>query len=396
MSDILQVGDSNPRVAEVRTLLARLGKLPGVTGGTTPAGQSAQLYQSDSIYDEALKEAVRAFQQERGIRADGLITPGTLQLMREASYVLGTRVLKFEPSAPMSGDDVHSLQDQLAELGFYTAPVNGHFNAETYEAVRQYQNAVGLEPDGICGPSTFRELSLLGRRITGGSPAGLREKEKVRQAGPKLSGKRIVIDAHRSTAEPGVTVQGPFGPITEEEILWDLASRIEGRMVAVGVETIQSRPRHDNPSPEERAELANAVGADLVISLSADTYSNERGNGVATFYFGSTVGKNSLVGEMLSGFIQREIVARTPLGDCRTHARTWDLLRLTQMPTVEVSVGYLSNPHDIEVLTDPAHREAIAEAVIVAIKRLYLLEDDFVQTGTFDFRELIEVEKNAD
>ena len=394
MSDILQVGDTDPRVAEVRTLLARLGKLPGAETAATPTGQSAQWYQKDTVFDEGLADAVRAFQQDRGIRVDGLITPRTLQLMREASYVLGTRVLKFEPSAPMSGDDVGSLQDQLSELGFYTAPVNGHYNAQTYEAVRRYQNDVGLDPDGICGPDTFRALSLLGRRITGGSPAGLREKERVRQAGPKLSGKRIVIDAHRAKSDPGMTVEGPFGPITEEEILWDLASRIEGRMVAVGVETIQSRPRNDNPSPEERAELANAVGADLVISLSADTYSNERGNGVATFFYGSTVGKNSLIGEMLSGFIQREIVARTPLGDCRTHARTWDLLRLTHMPTVEVSVGYMSNPGDIKVLTAPAQREAIAEAIVVAIKRLYLLEDDFVQTGTFDFRELLEAEKD--
>ena len=31
------------------------------------------------------------------------------------------------------------------------------------------------------------------------------------------------------------------------------------------------------------------------------------------------------------------------LRDCRTHGRTWDLLRLTKMPTVQVDVGYLTN-----------------------------------------------------
>ena len=50
------------------------------------------------------------------------------------------------------------------------------------------------------------------------------------------------------------------------------------------------------------------------------------------------------------GGIQREVVARTGLRDCRTHGRTWDLLRLTRMPTVQVDVGYITNPRDRDML----------------------------------------------
>lgn len=160
-------------------------------------------------------------------------------------------------------------------------------------------------------------------------------------------------------------------------------------MVAAGMETIMSRPRQDDPSHKERADIANAFDADLMICIQCDSYPNDKANGVATFYFGSEQGSSSITGELLSGFVQREIVARTGLGNCGNHGRTWDLLRITQMPTIEVVMGYLTNPGDVAILTDPAQRDAIAEAIVVAVKRLYLLDDDNQPTGTYKFSELL-------
>ena len=71
-------------------------------------------------------------------------------------------------------------------------------------------------------------------------------------------------------------MRGPYGELTEEEILWDIATRLEGRMVATGIETIISRTRQTNSTDSERADIANAFGAVLVISLRCDWYHNER------------------------------------------------------------------------------------------------------------------------
>ena len=110
---------------------------------------------------------------------------------------------------------------------------------------------------------------------------------------------------------------------------------------------------------------------------------------MASFHFGNSHGSTSMIGQVLTGFIQREIVARTPLRDCRTHGRTWDLLRLTKMPTVQIDIGYLTNESDVAVLTNPRYRDTIAEAILVAVKRLYLLGQDDQPTGTFTFAELL-------
>ena len=369
--------------------LARLGLIDGYEG---EIDTTRRFTASEMLFDDTLAEALKAFQQSRGIVPSGAIDEVTSRELREASYTLGARVLSYQPGQQMVGDDVGQLQTQLHELGFYSHRVDGRFGPQTYEALMNYQLNSGLEDDGVCGPDTLHALSLLGRRVTGGSAHAIRERESVRQAGPNLAGKRVVIDPDLGGADRGRVVEGPYGPITEEEILWDLAQRIEGRMVATGMETILSRPRGDNPSNKQRADLANGFKADLLISLRLDSYPNEKANGVATFYFGSEHGSSSLTGETLSDYIQREIAARTDLQNCRNHARTWEMLRMTRMPSVEVVAGYLTNPGDLTVLTDPAQRDAIAEAIVVAVKRLYLLEHDTRPTGTYSFTELLREE----
>jgi N-acetylmuramoyl-L-alanine amidase len=97
----------------------------------------------------------------------------------------------------------------------------------------------------------------------------------------------------------------------------------------------------------------------------------------------------STIGRMLSDFIQREVVARTGLRDCRTHGRTWDLLRLTRMPSVQVDVGYITNARDRSMLVDASARDSIAEGILAAVKRLYLLGKNDRPTGTFTFAELL-------
>ena len=91
----------------------------------------------------------------------------------------------------------------------------------------------------------------------------------------------------------------------------------------------------------------------------------------------------STIGEKLAGLVHRELVARTGMLDCRTHAKTWELLRRTRMPVVRVDLGYLTNPADAERLASPAFRDVAAEAILVAVQRLYFPEDLDPPTGTY-------------
>jgi N-acetylmuramoyl-L-alanine amidase len=368
--------------------LARLGFLPDQNHGDYWSN-------TDAVFDEELDSAVRAFQQYRGLLVDGVVGPATYRSIREASYRLGARTLIYQLSAPLYGDDVATLQLRLQDLGFYVHRVDGYFGPHTHDALVSFQREIGLAADGICGPHTLRSLELLGARVTGGNPHRITEEELVHRSGPQLTGKRIVIDPGLGGRDYGYRVRTEYGDVYEAEILWDLASRLEGRMAATGMETFLSHPADANPTDVQRAQTSNTFDADLLISLRCATNSSPAANGVAGFYFGNSHGSVSMIGQLLSGFIQREIVARTPLRDCRTHPRTWDILRLTKMPTVQIDLGYLTNRDDAMVLTDPRFRDIIAEAILVSVKRLYLLGQDDQPTGTYTFAELLAEELAA-
>ncbi|SFP85578.1 N-acetylmuramoyl-L-alanine amidase [Amycolatopsis arida] len=373
---VLRRGDAGPDVAEIKSVLAALDLLPAENGN----GHGRHAH-----FDLGMEQAVRAFQQRRGLITDGVVGPATYRALRGASYHLGSRPLAYLVSSPVHGDDVFALQDRLTELGYDVGRPDGVFGPQTERGLRNFQRDYGLVVDGICGPGVVRALRQLSPRARGGRPVFLREQEQVRRAGPRLRGKRIVIDPGHGGPDPGIAVQG----VREADIAWDLARRLEGRMKATGMEALISRGPRQCPAEADRAAFANEAGADLFLSLHCDRNASPLAQGVASFHFGNGYGTTSTVGELLAGFIQRELAVRTGLLDCRTHPKTWEILRLTRCPAVRVEIGYLTNPGDRQRLSDPAFRDVVAEGILVAVKRLYLLGENDQPTGTFTFADVL-------
>jgi N-acetylmuramoyl-L-alanine amidase len=343
------------------------------------------------LFDAAVDAAVRAFQQRRGLITDGIVGPTTERELVAARWTLGERTLTYTLSAPTAGDDVMELQTRLADLGYDAGRADGLFAAQLDRAVREFQHHRGLTPDGVFGPATLRELNRISPMASGGRPQYLREIEVLRQAGPRLGGKRIVIDPAHGGDDPGRVVDG----VSAADLTLDMAGRLAARMTATGMQAYVTRGSHRNPSSAERAKFANDVGADLVLSLHIDGSTSPQASGIATFHFGSDTGNISSVGEALAHLVQRELVVRTGMIDCRVHHRPWEILRRTRMPAVQVEVGYLTNPIDRARLVDAGFRDRVAEGLLVAVKRLYLDGRDDRPTGTFSFHDLLEYERTV-
>lgn len=382
-------GDAGPAVAEIRTKLRVLGLLRGLR--PAEAGGEPRVVELDAAtFDEDTDRAVRAFQQQRGILVDGIVGPVTYHALDEARWRLGDRILFYVPGRLMAGDDVAALQQRLLDMGFDLGRVDGLFGVETEQALREFQRNVGLVADGTCGPATFKALDRLSRTVTGGSPQAMRESEAITSAGSTLAGKLVIVDPGHGGPDPDArsapsAAPQQLGPIGEGQLLYDLASRVEGRLTATGASAFLTRgpePAGAELSAADRAAFANAAGADLLISLHTAAHPNPQARGVATFYWGNDrLGHHSTIGQRFASLVQREICARTDLLDCRAHAINLDLLRRTRMPAVRVEVGYLTNPGDAARLRDPQFRDVVAEAVVVAVQRLYLPPEEDAQTG---------------
>jgi N-acetylmuramoyl-L-alanine amidase len=371
---VIRRGDGGPPVVEIRAILSTLGVL--ATVASTPGSESGSpLIERSARFDELVEEAVRAFQQARGLTVTGEVNDETWRALDAARWTLGARVLSHEQPEPLFGDDVRYLQERLLELGYDLGRADGIFGRRTAASLANFQREVGLVADGVCGSQTIAALRRLGRRVVGGRPTLLRETVRIHAAGPALVGKRIVIDPGHGGGDQGVVVVDGGVTWCEADLTYDLAARLEGRLAAAGVRVNLTR----GPSPTgtlteaNRALLTNELGADLILSLHVDGHASPEAAGVATYHYGhgDGAGVSSTLGERLAELVQREIVQRTGLRDCRTHAKTWDLLRYTRMPAVRVEVGYLTSPEDRAHLIDPHFRDGVVEAIIVAVQRMY-------------------------
>ena len=383
---VIRSGERGPAVVEIRAILTTLSMLHD-----DPA------LDAEATYDGAVERAVRAFQQVRGLTATGEVNEETWRALDAARWTLGSRVLEHQQPEPLFGDDVRQLQERLLELGYDLGRADGILGRRTAHALAKFQREVGLVSDGVCGPQTITALRRLGRKVIGGRPNLLRETERFRASGPALVGKRIVIDPGHGGGDPGVSV--PDGPLrwTESEIAYDLAARLEGRLAAAGMRVYLTRGPASTHRLEEadRALLANELGADLLISLHLDGHESPLASGVATYHFGQygDGGVTSTLGERLAALVQREIVVRTAMRDCRVHGKTWDLLRLTRMPAVRVEAGYLTSREDRNRLIDPLFRDRVVESIVAAVQRMFLPIEADVVTGSIDVDSLRTIER---
>ena len=321
---------------------------------------------------ELSESEIRSFQQARGLSVTGLVDEVTARALEEAQWKLGDRSLNLQEPPLMHGDDVAALQSRLTEMGFDCGRVDGIYGPRTELAVKDFQKSVGATIDGKCGPATIIALIRLTKIVSGGVPSTLRQNAMQQSRGPALANKVIVLN-----------------PDGDDQLVYDVAVRTEGRLLALGASVFLTRGATNNPTESERISFSNKSSADLMISLNVDSYLNDKAHGAATYFYGSDAhGVHSIVGERFASLVQREICARTDLTNCRTHAKTWDLLRMTMAPTVRIDLGYVSNPGDLGRLSRPDFRDVIAEALVIAIQRLYLAAEDDAKTGTLRISDL--------
>ncbi|HYN36135.1 MAG TPA: N-acetylmuramoyl-L-alanine amidase [Actinomycetota bacterium] len=344
MKNLIKEGDRSQEVADVQARLREVGldvdDEPGSFGAST-------------------KEAVRAFQQRRDLLADGIVGPDSWNALVEAGWRFGDRALYFK-NPPMRGDDVLALQARMNALGFDSGREDGIFGRDTDNAVRAFQHEYAIPEDGIFGPRSVTALRGL-RADRAHTAAGLRE-ELRRMEGKGIRGTLIVIDPGHGGEDRGDREPGGH---SEADLCWDLANRLATSIAAAGARVRFTRTETEGPEPSERARRANELNGDIFLSLHLNSHSEPIAEGASTYYF-----PRSRAGEVLAEVVKDRLV-HLGLRDCRSHARSYSILRETRMPAVLVEPAFISNPDEAKLLLDPDFRSTIAGAIASGVRQYF-------------------------
>jgi N-acetylmuramoyl-L-alanine amidase len=204
---VLRAGaDGDP----VRELQRRLGAL----GFAVPIDERGR-------FGSATEAEVRAFQEQRALRVDGVCGAETWSALVESEFHLGGRML-YVRRPMLRGDDVSELQHRLNGLGFDAGKEDGIFGPDTQAALTEFQRNAGIAADGIFGPDTAAALGRMsGPRAgtpTEGSVASVREREELRRGEYRLDRCKIFVavaapldavgaQVHRALAGGGAEIE---------------------------------------------------------------------------------------------------------------------------------------------------------------------------------------------
>ena len=127
----------------------------------------------DSDYQAADIAALKAFQKNNGLKADGIAGYETQKVLYSENAVPGSAFTTPPPTpTPLprpapdlstlrqgdTGNEVKALQQRLYQLGFLSGQADGNFGSGTAAAVLNFQKANGLTQDGVAGPTTLSTL----------------------------------------------------------------------------------------------------------------------------------------------------------------------------------------------------------------------------------------------
>ncbi len=184
----------------------------------------------------------------------------------------------------------------------------------------------------------------------------------------------IAIDAGHGGEDEGCSFDG----VEEKSINLRLAAFLKEKLVDGGYDVIMIREEDKQVSLRERVERANLAGADAFISIHQNACEDEAVQGIEVWY-----GTNKAESERLASLVERYTVAETDAkGRGTIPSDTLLVIRETNMASVLVETGYLSNDKEKSLLQDDVYLDKLAEGMFEALqyyfypKEMYLTFDD--------------------
>jgi len=178
----------------------------------------------------------------------------------------------------------------------------------------------------------------------------------------ELTGPRpyvVVLDAGHGGSDPGAkSVNGRW----EKDFNLAIVRKVR-ELLPDSEEFRLGLTRDDDtyPTLDERIELANFLGADLFVSVHANSHKSKSTNGTETYYkHGYSL--------PLAQIMHRHILQATGFKDNGVRTAEFKVIKYTTMPAVLLEIGYLSNSQDASRLFNATVQKRVAEAIAKGIK----------------------------
>lgn len=187
-----------------------------------------------------------------------------------------------------------------------------------------------------------------------------------------LSGKTIVVSAgHGVYSTGGAIDRGAVSTVDpsfdEVDFNTYVAQKLRDKLEAAGATVIMIREDENpiNMTLYQRSVIANTANADAFIEIHGDS-ATSTATGIGTWiYTDSARLTSSAQVDMRNEFgsVMNAAMASATGQPAYVKYGNFSVLRETEIPCVLIECGFLSNPHDVALLKDPAYWEKLAQGM---------------------------------
>ena len=188
-----------------------------------------------------------------------------------------------------------------------------------------------------------------------------------------LKGKIIVIDPGHGGNDAGAI--GPTG-VMEKNVTLKVALELRDLLEAEGAEVVMTRETDRTVSEKgakasdieelgARCDVANRIGADIFISIHADSFTRPEARGTTGYYYSkSTSGK----GQKLADCIRRNLIEQLGTPSRGTQPCNFYVVKHTDMPATLIELGFISNKEEEKLLDSKEGVQKAAQGIFDGIE----------------------------
>jgi N-acetylmuramoyl-L-alanine amidase/LysM repeat protein len=175
---------------------------------------------------------------------------------------------------------------------------------------------------------------------------------------------RVLIDAGHGGSDPGAI--GTVVPLTEKDVSLKMALFTGAALQRRGVSVAYTRTDDRYVALAERAAMAERTGASLLLSLHLNSAPNPAVSGVEAWYGPGARGAD-LAGAVLAGL--SPTLRDFSLSLRGTRSGTGLAVLRAPVPAALIELGYVTNPREAALLTQPAYLERLADGLAAGVVR---------------------------
>ena len=316
-----------------------------------------------------LSKAVKA---EAAIDASGknfeVILKDTKKSIGKSQYDMDPRAIDFATVSEKDGDTALTKPQKIDDIHVFA-----------------------LRPDAKLGKPhrLVIDIPIQGAKKSYTKPAASAEKETTKKPAAKkpaaekeappqkvsvpadarkiLKGKIICIDPGHGGTDVGAIGHKGNKEIYEKDVTLSIALPLRDMLTSAGAKVVMTRSTDkdvygpwadDDPELQARCDVGNQANADVFVSIHIDSFSNSSVDGTTAYYYPKTA-KDLMLAQML----HQSTMNLLSIPDRGVRSGHLYVNVNTKMPSVLMEMGYISNPHRVQMLTSNWGPKSIAKSL---------------------------------